>query len=42
MYYSSFIKNINFLALVKPMRYGTPLVVYTVVRTMQINAAKKD
>lgn len=42
MYYSSFLKNLNLMALVKPMKYGTPLVVYTVVRTMQINAAKKD
>ena len=41
MNYLTSLKNINFLALTKPIRWGPALVVYVVVRDMQINAAKK-
>lgn len=42
MNYWQSLKNMNILYFTKPIRWGPALVVYVVVRDMQINAAKKD
>lgn len=34
-------KNMNLLYLLKPLKWGPPVIVYVVVRGMQKNAAKK-
>lgn len=42
MKYLQFLKNMNMLTLVKPVKYGVPTVVYLVIRNMQIAAAKGE